>query len=82
VQDLTITVDGKGEFPGFSAWTVKQDQFGVQPPVEVLENIFTVRIHLDDRDEGNGALRVSADRTGMGQCGLNWQTAPEKWCAM
>jgi len=57
-QDLTIAVDKRTTFPGFSCWTVKQDQFAVQPPVDVLENIFTVRIHLDDTDEHNGALKV------------------------
>ena len=59
-QDLTIAVDRRRAFPGFSCWTVKEDQFAVQPPVDVLENIFTVRIHLDDTDEQNGALKVIA----------------------
>lgn len=57
-QDLTISVDKRGEYSGFSAWTVKQDQIAVQPPVDILENIYTIRIHLDDTDESNGALRV------------------------
>jgi ectoine hydroxylase-related dioxygenase (phytanoyl-CoA dioxygenase family) len=30
----------------------------VQPPVELLEQILTLRLHLDDCDETNGALRV------------------------
>jgi ectoine hydroxylase-related dioxygenase (phytanoyl-CoA dioxygenase family) len=37
---------------------VKQDQFAVQPPIDILENNFTIRIHLDNTDEGNGALKV------------------------
>jgi ectoine hydroxylase-related dioxygenase (phytanoyl-CoA dioxygenase family) len=57
-QDLTISVDRKFELEGFGPWTVKQNQFAVQPPIDVLENIFTVRIHLDDTDENNGALKV------------------------
>ena len=57
-QDLTISVDRKTEIAGFGPWTVKQNQFAVQPPLEILQNIFTARIHLDDTDEGNGALRV------------------------
>ncbi|KAA2244802.1 phytanoyl-CoA dioxygenase family protein [Chitinophaga agrisoli] len=57
-QDLTISVDRKAALPGYGPWTVKQQQFGVQPPLEVLENIFTIRIHLDDTDSSNGALRV------------------------
>ena len=57
-QDLTISVDKKLDLPGFGLWTIKQDQYAVQPPLTILENIFTIRIHLDDTDEGNGALRV------------------------
>lgn len=57
-QDLTISVDKKSNAEGFGPWTVKQNQFAVQPPIEFLENNFTVRIHLDDTDEHNGALRV------------------------
>lgn len=57
-QDLTISVDKKTKLEGYSAWTVKQNQFAVQPPAAVLENIVTLRIHLDDTDEDNGALNV------------------------
>ncbi len=57
-QDLTISVDKKLLIDGYGPWTVKQNQFAVQPPLEILENIFTVRIHLDETDENNGALRV------------------------
>ena len=57
-QDLTISVDKKVDTEGFSLWTVKQDQFAVQPPANILENNFTIRIHLDDTDENNGALKV------------------------
>lgn len=57
-QDLTISVDKRLDMGGFGPWTVKQDQFAVQPPVDVLENIVTLRIHLDDTDADNGALRV------------------------
>jgi len=57
-QDLTISVDRKEETAGFSLWTKKQNQFAVQPPLEILENIYTIRIHLDDTDDRNGALKV------------------------
>ncbi|MFL9833886.1 phytanoyl-CoA dioxygenase family protein [Chryseobacterium terrae] len=57
-QDLTISVDKKVELENFGPWTTKQNQFAVQPPLEILENIFTIRIHLDDTDENNGALKV------------------------
>lgn len=57
-QDLTISVDQKIILEHFGPWSRKQDQFAVQPPLDILENIFTVRIHLDDTDEHNGALKV------------------------
>ncbi|QHS56777.1 phytanoyl-CoA dioxygenase family protein [Mucilaginibacter sp. 14171R-50] len=57
-QDLTISVNKKADLPGYGPWTVKQNQFAVQPPLNILQNNFTIRIHLDDTDEGNGALKV------------------------
>lgn len=57
-QDLTISVDKKLDLPDFGPWTTKKNQFAVQPPLNILENIYTVRIHLDDTDENNGALKV------------------------
>lgn len=57
-QDLTISVNKKIDLTGFGPWTVKQDQFAVQPPLDILRNIFTIRIHLDTADENNGALKV------------------------
>ena len=57
-QDLTISVDKKVEVENYGPWTIKQDQFAVQPPLGILNSIFTIRIHLDDTDENNGALKV------------------------
>lgn len=57
-QDLTISVDKKLEIEGFGPYTVKQNQFAVQPPLDILERNFTIRVHLDDTDENNGALKV------------------------
>jgi ectoine hydroxylase-related dioxygenase (phytanoyl-CoA dioxygenase family) len=30
----------------------------VQPPLKILQGNFTIRIHLNDTDENNGALKV------------------------
>ncbi len=57
-QDLTISVANKIHVEGFGPWSLKQIQFTVQPPLHILESNFTVRIHLDDTNEHNGALRV------------------------
>ena len=57
-QDLTISVDKKIEVENFENWTIKQNQFAVQPPIKILENNFTIRIHLDHTTKDNGALKV------------------------
>lgn len=57
-QDLTINVKEKKETDGFINWVKKDGFYSVQPPLEYLENIITVRIHLDDTSENNGALIV------------------------
>jgi ectoine hydroxylase-related dioxygenase (phytanoyl-CoA dioxygenase family) len=57
-QDLTISVERQVEFPGFTHWTKKFDQYAVQPPVNILESSIIIRIHLDNADENNGALKV------------------------
>lgn len=57
-QDLSINVTEKSEIKGYKNWTTKRNQIGVQPPIKILENIFTIRIHLDDTTKNNGALRV------------------------
>lgn len=57
-QDLTISVDKRTDTKGYGPWTVKQGHYAVQPPLPILQNILTIRIHLDDTDEHNGALRV------------------------
>jgi ectoine hydroxylase-related dioxygenase (phytanoyl-CoA dioxygenase family) len=57
-QDVVIALREKKEVAGFSAWSTKAGIIHAQPPAEILENILAVRIHLDDADETNGALRV------------------------
>ena len=57
-QDLTISVDKKMEIKNFENWTTKQNQFAVQPPKEILEQNFTIRIHIDKTTKENGALKV------------------------
>ena len=57
-QDLTLALRARVETPGFGAWSTKDGIPHVRPPVELLEEMLTVRLHLDPADECNGALRV------------------------
>ncbi len=80
-QDLTISVDKKTDAQGFSAWTRKADIQHVQPPIEILETMLTLRFHLDDADETNGALKVIAKSHCNGRLSANeiksWREANE-----
>lgn len=57
-QDLTLALRASAEVSGFGPWSTKDGIPHVQPPVELLQQMLTVRLHLDDADESNGALRV------------------------
>jgi len=57
-QDLSISVKEKSQVENYINWTFKKGQYGVQPPIDILENIITLRIHIDDTTEKNGALKV------------------------
>jgi ectoine hydroxylase-related dioxygenase (phytanoyl-CoA dioxygenase family) len=57
-QDLTIAVASRCEAAGFGPWSLKDGIPHVQPPDELLQQMIAVRLHLDDCDASNGALRV------------------------
>lgn len=57
-QDLSIPVAERVDSSECSGWSEKEGEIFVQPPVSVLQGILAVRVHLDDCDELNGALRV------------------------
>jgi hypothetical protein len=57
-QDLTIAVRDRIDVSGFGSWSIKDGVPHVQPPIHLLEQMMTVRLHLDDCDETNGAVRV------------------------
>lgn len=57
-QDLSLALRARAKVPGFGPWSTKDGIPHVQPPVELLQQMLTVRLHLDAADESNGALRV------------------------
>lgn len=57
-QDLSIAVSERIPLVGFGPWSTKAGVLHVQPPVEILEGMVAVRIHLDNCGESNGALKV------------------------
>jgi hypothetical protein len=57
-QDPTIAVAERIDAPGFGPWSVKDGEHHCQPPLNVLESIVTIRIHLDPCPADAGPLRV------------------------
>ena len=57
-QDPCIAVKSKAEVAGYTGWSEKGGVNHVQPPAGVLENMVTLRIHLDETPASNGALEV------------------------
>jgi ectoine hydroxylase-related dioxygenase (phytanoyl-CoA dioxygenase family) len=57
-QDLSIPVAERIDNDRCTGWSQKEGVLFVQPPTFVLEELVIVRVHLDDCDERNGALRV------------------------
>lgn len=57
-QDLTIATKEKREVDGYGPWSEKAGVAHVQPPAEILQDMVSIRIHLDDCDIENGPLVV------------------------
>jgi hypothetical protein len=57
-QDLTVATRQRMDLPGYGPWTEKAGVPHVQPPVDVLERMLAVRVHLDPCTEDNGPVRV------------------------
>ena len=57
-RDMTIAVKQKADVAGFSGWREKGEGWYVEPPVQLLEEMVTVRVHLDDCLEADGPLSV------------------------
>lgn len=66
-QDRTICVNGRIDTPGYGPWTVKQGIHHVAPPIELLERMVTMRIHLDDVPESNAPLLIAPGSHRMGR---------------
>ncbi len=57
-QDRTIAVKGKHETPGFGPWSKKGPLHHAEPPASLMDNMVTLRLHLDPCHITNGPLVV------------------------
>ena len=66
-QDKTVCVSAKFDAPDWGPWSKKDDTLHVQVPLGVLDNMVTLRIHLDPADSNSGCLKVipNSHRAGL-----------------
>ena len=57
-QDLAVPVRERVDRAGLRGWSVKEGQYFVQPPEELLARLVAVRLHVDSCAAANGPLRV------------------------
>ncbi|MBI1272142.1 phytanoyl-CoA dioxygenase [bacterium] len=56
-QDLSIPVENKVDSEGYGPWSMKDGILHVQPPASILEQMVSLRLHLDACSEANGAIK-------------------------
>lgn len=65
-QDRTVAVSSRFEMSGWGPWSLKAETWHVQPPVEVLESMVTIRVHLDAATKANGCLKIASGSHHLG----------------
>jgi ectoine hydroxylase-related dioxygenase (phytanoyl-CoA dioxygenase family) len=78
-QDLSIAVRERVDVDGYGPWSVKAGVPHVQPPASILEQMVTLRLHLDDCGLENGPLEVLS---GSHKVGRLTETGIEEWKAL
>jgi ectoine hydroxylase-related dioxygenase (phytanoyl-CoA dioxygenase family) len=73
-QDLAVPVGARVDHPDLTGWSVKEGRHFVNAPVELLEQLLAVRIHIDECAEANGALRIVPGSHRLGR--LTRESAP------
>lgn len=58
-QDRTVAVSDRFEMTGWGPWSLKAGAWHVHPPIEVLEQMVTLRVHLDAATIANGCLKIA-----------------------
>jgi ectoine hydroxylase-related dioxygenase (phytanoyl-CoA dioxygenase family) len=86
-QDLSIPVRARVDHPALRGWSEKEGALFVQPPVELLETLVAVRVHLDPCLETDGPLQFvpgthTRGRIDAGEASRLKQAGPVVTCAV
>lgn len=66
-QDRTIAVKQRIALDGFTTWSVKRGMPHVEPPVELLSGMVTLRVHFDPVPAGNAPLLIAPGSHRLGR---------------
>ncbi|MGB5076520.1 MAG: phytanoyl-CoA dioxygenase family protein [Sphingorhabdus sp.] len=66
-QDRTVVVKMRADVHGFDAWSVKAGLQHVAPPIEILNKMVTLRLHLDPVSKDNAPLEVAIGSHRLGR---------------
>lgn len=66
-QDRTIVVRERRDVEGFGPWSRKDGLLHVAPPIDVLDAMATLRIHLDPCGADNAPLKVAIGSHRLGR---------------
>ena len=57
-QDLALVTEHPERFPAITPWRKRGHSYHHQGHLSALENMLTVRLHIDDADRQNGCLKL------------------------
>jgi ectoine hydroxylase-related dioxygenase (phytanoyl-CoA dioxygenase family) len=66
-QDRAIAVRERRDVPGFGPWSQKKGVAHVEPPLDIMAGMVTLRVHLDDCDDDNAPLLIARGSHRMGR---------------
>lgn len=66
-QDLSIPVASRVPHHELRGWSEKEEELFVQPPVELLERLVAVRVHLDPCSNDDGPLQFVPGTHSLGR---------------
>jgi len=84
-QDKTVAVSERFTQQDWGPWSLKAGAWHVQPPLAVLEDMLTLRVHLDPATAANGCLKLipGSHRSGLlaaGQIQAIVKDCPATYC--
>jgi hypothetical protein len=66
-QDRTVALAARADVEGFANWNIKDGVPHAEPPASLLAGMLTLRLFLDDCDEGNGPLEIALGTHRLGR---------------